>query len=92
LAALLCLELNDAAALGATGIIVENIDSNNVSRLAHMVLELLPIGIPVEIREKYTSPPHRILIFLKIVLVKHLISNHLAFRILLTITVFPKQV
>jgi len=53
-----------------------------------MVLELLPIGIPVEIREKYTSSPHRILVCLKIVLVKHLISNHLALRILLTITVF----
>jgi hypothetical protein len=64
LAALLGLEFDDAAALGAARIIVENIDPNNVSRLAHMVLELLPIGIPVEIGKKNTSSPHRILIFL----------------------------
>jgi len=47
LAALLGLELNDTAALGASVLILKNIYADNITCLAHVVFEVLPLGVPV---------------------------------------------
>ena len=92
MAGLLGLELNDAAALAAPLLIGENINPNNVAGLAHMVLQVLPLSVPIEIRQKNAAAPHRILVVLKILFVVDLIPDHFAVRVLPAIVVLPKQV
>lgn len=85
------LELNNTTTLAASLLVGENINPINLACLAHMVFEKLPIRIPVEIRQKNTPAPHILLVFLEIFLIKNLISNHLPFRVLLTIAIFLRK-
>lgn len=87
LAALLGPELNDATALAAALVILENIDTDDITGLAHVVLKVLPLGVPVEVGEEDAAAPHRVLVFKQVALVKHLTPNQFALSELLTVSI-----
>lgn len=90
-AALLGPELDDATALAAALVILEYIYADDIAGLAHVVLEVLPLGVPVEVREEDAAAPHRVLVFKQVALVKHLTPNQFALSELLTVSISPKQ-
>jgi len=85
-AVLLLSEFHHAAPLGATLIILEDINSNNITNLAHMVFQVFPLGFKAEIGHKDTTAFHIPLVFCQISFVKHLVSNYLSSDKLLVIS------
>ena len=64
MATLLALVLDDAAALAFPLVIGKNIYADNVTGLAHMILEVVPLRVPVEIGQENPATSHAILVFL----------------------------
>lgn len=89
LTVLLCPVFDYTTSFAAALIVQENIDSNNITRLAHMVLQVFPLSVPVEIREEDTASLHRFLVLNEVSFIKHLSTDELSFSKLLFVVVLP---
>ena len=79
LASLLSLELYNTAAFATSVFILEDVYADNISSLAHVVLEVFPLGVPVEVGEEDAPAFHGLLVVKQVVLIEHGGANELAF-------------
>lgn len=71
LASLLSLEFYDTAAFAASVLILEDVDADDITSLTHVVLEVFPVCVPVEVGEEDAPAFHGLLVVKQVVLVEH---------------------
>ncbi len=90
LAALSSLKLNNTTTFTSSVFILKNVDADNFACLAHVILKVFPLGLPVEIRDKNSTAPHRLLVVKQVALVEHLAPDKLAILVLLFVALLSK--
>lgn len=67
-----------SAASALTLFVLENVNSDDIASSTHMVFQVFPLGFVAEVRQVKSTTFHTSLVLLKVLLVKHLASDHLA--------------